>query len=404
MRVLQLSTTTSGGAGIAARRLNAVLVSNGIDSTLLTGSKQDSAIFPNEAIHKKSLLGKVKSKGNTAFQKYFVQSGDLLTTVYSASTIELDEILKFKPDLVHLHSYYNFLSIEALDSLRSAVPLVVTLHDERFLTGACHCTVGCDNFSFSCQNCPQTRKIFHSFVERNRTNSFLFKAGAKPIDIISPSKWIKNQVEKMAPLGGARTHLVRNPIPESFVESSALERKTNRSTDYYIVTFVAQDLFNPYKGLATLLQSVEENYQEYESQNIRFQFVGSGPNIEIGMLKYRQIDFVDEKQIHEIYQDTNLLIVPSLTDNSPNVIFESLVSGVPFACSNRAGLPELASEFGMQEFPYGNSNAILAAILKQKNSDVDSHGLRNTALSKISSQVIGREVEMIYKNALLSWN
>jgi glycosyltransferase involved in cell wall biosynthesis len=172
------------------------------------------------------------------------------------------------------------------------------------------------------------------------------------------------------------------------------------TSEKYNVTFIAQDLFNGYKGLKTLLKCIEEFSEEFKSENIVFNFIGSGPNINIGELKNKQIALVREETLTDILLDSDLLIVPSLTDNSPNVIFEALVCGVPFVCSDLAGLPELAVEFGMNTFNYGNSKSIFDAIVKQKSSNVIPQNLRKHALEMVSPEIVARTVAKIYQDIL----
>lgn len=402
MKIIHLATTTSGGAGIAARRLNSALAEIGLDSTLLTGSKNRLDIHSNEEIPPRKLPSLVKSKVNTVLQRTFVQKEDFLTTLYSVRGITLEQILEHNPDLLHIHSSFNFIHNDDLLALRAKVPVVITLHDERYLTGACHCTLGCEKFLNTCSDCPQVNRPFQRAVERNRSKKSLFECSDANhvLHVVCPSQWIQSQVTILTNSSNVKTHVVRNPISEKLTSWVDLKKRTANQERNYKVTFVAQNLFNEYKGLNTLLMCIRNYSGEFKKNNVSFKFVGAGPSIDIGDLKAEQINFVRNDEIWEVFYDSNLLIVPSLTDNSPNVIFEALACGVPFVCSDQAGLPELASEFGMKMFKYGDSRSIFEAIIAQKNEMVNPYELRKHALTKVSPQIVARRVAGIYGSIL----
>jgi glycosyltransferase involved in cell wall biosynthesis len=402
MKILHLATTTSGGAGIAARRLNSALVESGLDSVLLTGSKSRAEIQPNEEISEKRFLDLVKSKVNTVLQRTFVQKDEFLTTLYSVRGITVEQIFERKPDVVHIHSSYNFIHNDDLLELSSKIPVVITLHDERYLTGACHCTLGCEKFLNTCKNCPQVNRPFQRGVERSKSGKSLFGGASKVLHVICPSEWIQSQVKKSTHSSHVKTYLVRNPISHQMTSKKELRERTANPNENYIVTFVAQNLFNGYKGLDTLLQCIRDYSLEFKTNKVAFKFVGAGPSIDIGDLKIEQKNFAREDEIQEVFYNTDLLIVPSLTDNSPNVIFEALACGVPFVCSDRAGLPELALEFGMNIFKFGDSRSIFEAILMQKSAIVNHHELREHALDKVSPQIVATTMAGIYQEILAS--
>ncbi len=402
MKILHLATTTSGGAGIAARRLNSALIESGLDSVLLTGSKMGADIQPNEEVFRKRFPALLKSKVNTALQRTFIQKEDFLTTLYSVRGITPEQIFERKPDVVHIHSSYNFIHNDDLLELSSKIPVVVTLHDERYLTGACHCTLGCEKFLDMCKKCPQVNRLFQRAVESSKSGQSLLGGASKVLHVICPSEWIQLQVKKSTLSSHVKTYVVRNPISLQMASRKELRKRTANPNENYIVTFVAQNLFNGYKGLDTLLQCIRDYSLEFKTNKVAFKFVGAGPNIDIGDLKLEQINFVREEKIQEVFDNTDLLIVPSLTDNSPNVIFEALACGVPFVCSDRAGLPELALEFGMNTFKFGDSRSILEAILRQKSAVVNPRELREHALNKASPQIVATTMAEIYQEILAS--
>ena len=133
-------------------------------------------------------------------------------------------------------------------------------------------------------------------------------------------------------------------------------------------------------------------------------FVGAGPEIHIGALKAHQYQRIDSSRMVEIYSNTDLLIVPSLVDNSPNVIFEALVCGTPFVGSDQGGIPEIAKAFGMETFVYGDPDSMYGAIIKQKNARLDSNLIRENALALVHPELVAKKISKLYLSKLTSAN
>lgn len=401
MKIIQIATSTDGGAGIAARRLNSTLNGYGEDSTLFSGSSPKLTIEENENIKKKNFIIRNYSRLLTFFQRFLLQRNVYLMTPWSIQATSSAWILDAKPDVIHIHTFYNLLSTETISDLcESGKPIFITLHDERFYTGGCHHALGCANFKSECAHCPQSRALFDPLVIRQqRKLSESFKK-AKSLTVIAPSDWIAARARRSTVLEFAEVVKINNPLESEFISNSILEKKGKKSSSSFVVSFVAQDLFNPYKGLKTLLKCIEIHKNEFIKEQILFMFVGRGPEIDIKELKFKQIDKLFTSQMTDIYFETDLLIVPSLVDNSPNVIFEALACGTPFVGSDQAGIPEISAIFGMESFVYGDPHSMLRAIIKQKESQLDPVWVRNTALELVHPDKVAARVLELYRSKL----
>ena len=398
MRVLQLATSTDGGAGIAARRLNDALNAIGVDSVLLTGSSDKHPKKTSELVVKKSFIIRNFSKVVTVLQNRLLQKGNFLMTPFSLETIAIESILNLKPDVIHLHTFYNFLNTETISKIcNSGIPLFLSLHDERFYTGGCHHAMGCAGFEAECLHCPETKSFFQEITVRAQDKLAVAFNQQQDPTVIAPSEWIASRARRSKILKNADVVKISNPLGLEFIASSEGIRESRDPTSPFLVTFVAQDLQNPFKGLDTLLECIKKYEKDFRNQNIQFIFVGKGPNIDIGDLKARQHEKIDSTKMIDIYRDSDLLIVPSLVDNSPNVIFEALACGTPFVGSNQAGIPELSKKFGMDSFKFGDSESMFKAILDQKEKDWDSIKIRESALELVHPEVVAKQVAQLYR-------
>ena len=212
------------------------------------------------------------------------------------------------------------------------------------------------------------------------------------LTVIAPSEWIEIRAKSSQVLNFADIIKVNNPLSLEFIQKSESRRKIKEASSPFLVTFVAQDLWSPFKGLETILECINEYRNDFTAQNIQFGFVGAGAEIHIGALKAYQYEKIDPSKIVNVYSESDLLIVPSLVDNSPNVIFEALVCGTPFAGSDQGGIPEISKAFGMETFRYGDSESMFRAIIKQKSIKFDSNRIREAALAIVDPTIVAQKL------------
>ncbi len=400
MKIVHIATTTSGGAGIAARRLNASLNFAGIDSVLITGTSRAKTPRENEKNIKKTTWQRILSKVLTYIQSRVIQSDKYLVTALSVRILDLDLIRNENPDIIHIHSAYNFLDSDSiLELCNLGRPVFLTLHDERFFTGGCHQSFECTKYQDSCTQCPYVNKPFSRLPRAELLSIKNGYGNHSNLSVVAPSEWIYIKARESAVMRQSTIVKIYNAIDNIYVQELPMVEK---SRSKFVVTFVAQELHNEYKGFDTLIDCISNFSSEFKAQEIRFQFVGQGNKVNIEDLVYRQYSKIDEAEMRNIYLDTDLLIVPSSADNSPNIIFEALACGVPFVGSNRGGIPELAALFNMEIFEYGNSESMYNAITKQKIKAYDPKSLREKALSLTDPERVAKRHLEYYKSKLMS--
>ncbi len=401
MKITHLVTSTVGGAGIAAKRLNQSLNEIGVESLLITGDKNLGVDEQFQATVSKSKATILKSKAVTLGQREFVQRGEDLITTFSTRTLQLERVLESNPDIIHIHSFYNLLNVSEIERIVSTEkPIVFTLHDERILTGGCHCTIGCLKFMSDCNMCPQTKGLFHPHVSSEKLiwNELLSKN--KLISLVCPSDWMANQVKKSGLAQEDKLKVIRNAASNRYVDTELVDPPRSNE-EKYVISFISHNINNPYKGIENILACVSMFSKELEDENILFRFVGNGlkPDIPFNLAEFLPI--LSETQMIEMYDTTNLLIVPSRSDNSPNVIFEATLRGKPFVASNRTGLPELSQIFGMPSFDFGNPSSLFNAIMTIKSKKIDGNRLRNLSLELVHPQKTANAMKNLYQEKLI---
>lgn len=142
----------------------------------------------------------------------------------------------------------------------------------------------------------------------------------------------------------------------------------------------------PVKGVSTLLEAFKSC-----NQKIHLKIIGDGSqrNYLESLAKGLNVSFLgmagaDEVKFH--LQNSKALILPSLTENFPNVILEAFCEGVPVIASDVGGISELVED-GVNGYlvPPGSSDAISQkiAVLLSNGDKLDKMGMN--AYQKVRS-------------------
>jgi hypothetical protein len=115
MRILHISTSVTGGAGIAALRLlQAQAMSN--HEVFLHARSQEL-----DGFHRGSLW-RALSGLNTKIQTHLTRSEYDLITPISISNTRLKRIFNLNPDVVHIHNWFNILNIHDIELISRSFP------------------------------------------------------------------------------------------------------------------------------------------------------------------------------------------------------------------------------------------------------------------------------------------
>jgi glycosyltransferase involved in cell wall biosynthesis len=373
MKVIHLSTTTEGGAGKAAFRIFQSQIKFGIDSTLVTRSQIITADLVTN-LRRNSLAKIILSKVITfTLQKISLKEYGILT-IYSTSFLDRKYFKKMNPDIINIHNWFNFLSPNDLEWLIAQYNCVFTLHDERLLTAGCHYSLGCNNWETKCVRCPQSRINVRSLEKSGDELTRIFTREWVKFGVISPSRWLLHRASKSRM--GANLNLmkvIKNPMDESFYYSSSNQEARHKGR----ITFIASDLNNPNKGLSVLVQAIRRLKRENPDLNLELELIGLG-NVDQSIttdIPTRIFASLNTSQIFERLSTTDVLVVPSIIDNSPSVIAEGQLAGALVVASAVGGIPELIEE-EISGFLYKGGPDQLATVLTKALELRDSEEFR----------------------------
>jgi glycosyltransferase involved in cell wall biosynthesis len=393
-RVLHLATSLGGGAGIAARRIVQAQVDQGMNSHLSAANQSGAVLARHESILPKSQVAKYSSKAVTLLQTKVLQNSELLVTPISINTIK--NLTKHIQDIdvIHLHAFYNLLDIEVLSELSQIVPIAITLHDQRFFTGGCHYSGECEGYKFTCSRCPQVRPFLNHVPRAQLTKSMRTIKDMKKVQMISPSQWLASLAEQSTALSSKSIVAISNPVPNVFQPA---QKKRSKNEQTLKIGFVSENLSNPYKGIQVLIDALERLPLSFQAE---VKFIGRGLTPQVKhVIPISREHISDSASMAKAIQGCDVIVVPSLQDNSPSVISESLMCGVPVIGSKVGGISELLLEFDLPSFEKEKSEQLSQILEKFQPLEME-HSIQKKIREKFSPESSARRHLKIYKELI----
>lgn len=361
MNVLLISTADlAGGGAIAAYRLMTALNNHGVQAKMLVRDKKSEnlSVIP---------CGTKLPKLLERLQLMLRMRKPLRETwPYDTGTfgIDITQEKAFKEaDVIHLHWInQGMLSLGTIQKIiESGKPVVWTLHDEW----------------------PYLQ------FEHYGTSSTPSVGGRKSIPLkctyIGCSQWITDRAKAAMPWADVRH--INNCVPQNIfrpMEQAEVRRSLGLPLDKKVVMFCSQNINDERKGVRYLDQALTL------LPDVEVLRIGKGGRI-----------VSDPKEMAALYAASDCFVTPSLQDNLPNTIAESLSCGTPCVAFRVGGIPEMIEhrQNGYLATPRNNKD------LAQGILDVLSHpeyreSAATSARQRYSEQYIARQHHQLYLQIL----
>ncbi|GAB4398955.1 MAG: glycosyltransferase family 4 protein [Microscillaceae bacterium] len=313
-------------------------------------------------------------------------------------------------DVLHLHWInFGFLSLSSIQKLAAlGKPLVWTLQDMWAFTGGCHYTGACRGFERQCGNCPFLKKphpndLSHRVWKRKKT---LFETGKWAIT--PTSQWLAGEARRSALLSSCRIEAIPAPIDTQLFcpEASTLARQAlGLPAHSFLLLFGSAKISDPRKGIAYLREALHYLRTQKESLPALELLVfgqDKAQSLSDWPFPVHYLGQLAPASVIKAYQAANAFVMPSLEDNLPNTILESLSCGTPVIAFRTGGIPEMIHHQVNGYLAPPQNAADLAQGIQWLYHFSPGEQLRQAARAKIethfSPEIVGTRYLAFYKS------
>ncbi|HQV00549.1 MAG TPA: glycosyltransferase, partial [Bacteroidia bacterium] len=169
--------------------------------------------------------------------------------------------------------------------------------------------------------------------------------------------------------------------------------KLNLPPNETVVLFVANDVNNMRKGIQFIIVAANKS---------KHKFYGIGkPDANLPSC-INQLGYLTPEELQWWYVAANVFVLPSLAENFPNTICESLCCGTPVVAFNTGGIPELIDNNNGVLIPDFNATQLLMAIDNciANNQHFNRKQIASDADKKLSSTTVLQMHITLYQSVL----
>jgi glycosyltransferase involved in cell wall biosynthesis len=409
MRIDALNySDTVGGAARAAYRLHHALLEQGIESRLIVNQKtlsEPEIKGPDSRFD--YWRNRVSSKISRLVMKLLRTKSYLYHSPACIPSYHSEKLNASNADLVHLH-WTNGEMVSIPDLARIKKPLIWTMHDMWGFCGAEHYT---EDFRWRDGYAVSNRPPYESGLDINRwTWLRKRKNWIKPIQIVTPSHWLAEQIRASKLMKDWPVQVIANPInTEQWQphEKHKARQELNLPQDKPLLLFGALGGGgDPRKGFDLMMQSLV--LLKPRMPNLELVIFGQNKPenpMDYGFKTYYVGHISDDLQLQTLYSAADVMVVPSRQEAFGQTASEALACGCPVAAFAVTGLLDVVEhqKSGYLAKPYDVTDlasGIEWLFKHQKESNILREQARKRAVDYFSYPVIAQQYTTLYQKVI----
>lgn len=325
-----------GGAELVAQRIACALYERGHEIFVLTTQPYNGlrSLFPRvrersvEAVYRFYPMNFYYLRQDRSVPFPIRATWHLIDIVNPFSRAAVRQVIKDEePDVIISHNLKGIgLSIGS-EIQKLGIAHIHTLHDVQLSVPSGLLMAGAEN---GWLNKSFLRKWYERVVEREI---------GRPDLVISPSQFLADFYRERGMFTGSRVEVLPNPLPPR--DNIAPRERVPGSTRFLFVGQLEES-----KGIKILFEAFDELGEGFElhvaGEGALSDFVAARAARDS---RVRYHGFVSFDHVLDLLKISDAAVVPSTCyENSPTVIYESFLVGVPVIASRIGGIPELVQD------------------------------------------------------------
>ena len=330
MKIVIVSSSDNGGAGIAALRLHRALLAYGADSSMLclTKTTNEEKVY---AYHKSIMTRMIEHSPipfrQNKYKKYYKELDKCYECFsFPEAVFDISEHpLIQNADIINLHWVGSMLNYPLFFS-KVKKPIVWTLHDRNPMLGMAHLVGDRDKNRQFAQLEEKVRSLKERAIHQQ-----------SQMTIVNLCGWMKEYSSVSSTFKAYNHTIIPNSIDTSIFrmyDQTAIRKLLNIPLDKPVFMFACQSVNNAWKGFDILVEAIKKVEKEcfylvigsnktayLSSENVKF----------MGTIK-------DERLMALLYAASDAFLLPTREDNLPNTMVESLCCGVPVISFTNGGM------------------------------------------------------------------
>lgn len=351
VKLVHLSQTDGGaGAGRAAYRIHQSMLKLGLDSHMLVADKrtEDPTVtgLKRHGLSRARLCEWVEARNGRSLA---ATPHVLFSSARCAQFNAARHPLVRSADVVSLYWINGgFVSPEIMASMNK--PLVWRLSDIWPFSGGCHYPGACERYMANCGSCPQLMRASEHDASRHLWQRKFDAWRDLDLTVAAPSTWMAKRARQSSLFSERRIEVVPTGVDLSVFrpqDKLALRARLNIPPDRLVIAFGALDPGGDVrKGYAELNDALHRVAASPLAPRVLALIFGrqQRPNESLPIPARFLGRLGQDWALADAYSAADIVAVPSLEDNLPNVALESIASGVPVCGFDVGGMPDIVCD------------------------------------------------------------
>lgn len=238
-----------------------------------------------------------------------------------------------------------YIAPESLATINK--PLVWRLSDIWPFSGGCHYPGTCEHFERQCGDCPQLRQPGPEDMSRRLWLRKHYAWHALDLTIVTPSHWMAGLARRSTLFSGRRIEVIPTGVDLDCYrpgDRQAARARWKLPQDRLLVLFGAMSpTDDARKGYRELRQALDVVARSPIASEVLAVVFGNEtplsedlpvPVVSLGRLQ-------GDDALSAVYNCADVVVVPSLEDNLPNVALEAIACGAPVVAFDVCGMPDI---------------------------------------------------------------